>query len=87
MLETLGYIAGILTTVAFVPQVMQIYRTKSAKDVSLAMFLLFTVGVALWLAYGIMTHSFPVVVANTVTLMLSFVILYFKWKYSKTSNA
>lgn len=86
MLETLGYIAGILTTVAFVPQVMQIYRTKSAKDVSLAMFLLFTVGVALWLAYGIMTNSFPVVAANTVTLMLSFVILYFKWKYSKTSN-
>ncbi|AYQ35886.1 SemiSWEET transporter [Runella sp. SP2] len=86
MLETLGYIAGILTTVAFVPQVMQIYRTKSAKDVSLAMFLLFTVGVALWLAYGLMTHSFPVVAANTVTLMLSFVILYFKWKYSKTSN-
>ncbi|MBB3839063.1 MULTISPECIES: SemiSWEET transporter [Runella] len=86
MLETLGYIAGILTTVAFVPQVMQIYRTKSAKDVSLAMFLLFTVGVALWLAYGLMTHSFPVIAANTVTLMLSFVILYFKWKYSKTSN-
>lgn len=86
MLETLGYIAGILTTVAFVPQVMQIYRTKSAKDVSLSMFLLFTVGVALWLAYGLMTHSFPVVAANTVTLMLSFVILYFKWKYSKTSN-
>lgn len=79
MLETLGYIAGILTTVAFVPQVMQIYRTKSAKDVSLAMFLLFTVGVALWLAYGIMTHSFPVVVANTVTLMLSFVILYLRF--------
>ena len=86
MLETLGYIEGILTTVAFVTQVMQIYRTKSAKYVSLAMFLLFTVGVALWLAYGLMTHSFPVIAANTVTLMLSFVILYFKWKYSKTSN-
>ena len=83
MLEVIGYTAGALTTLAFVPQVVQIYRTKSVKDVSLAMFLLFTLGVALWLGYGIMTHSFPVVAANAITLMLSFVILYFKWKYNR----
>lgn len=83
MLETIGYIAGILTTIAFIPQVVQIYRTKSVKDVSLTMFLLFTLGVAMWLAYGLMTRSFPVIVANAVTLTLSFLILYFKWKYSK----
>lgn len=86
MLEIMGYIAGSLTTLAFIPQVLQIYRTKSAKDVSLAMFLLFTTGVALWLGYGIMTHSFPVVAANAITLVLSFVILYFKWKYTRSSN-
>ena len=86
MLEIMGYTAGALTTLAFVPQVLQIYRTKSVKDVSLAMFLLFTLGVALWLGYGIMTHSFPVVAANATTLVLSFVILYFKWKYNRTSN-
>jgi MtN3 and saliva related transmembrane protein len=86
MLEMMGYTAGALTTLAFVPQVLQIYRTKSVKDVSLAMFLLFTLGVALWLGYGIMTHSFPVVAANATTLVLSFVILYFKWKYNRTSN-
>lgn len=81
MLESLGYSAGLLTTMAFVPQVVQIYKTKSAKDVSLAMFLLFTLGVALWLVYGVITQSFPVVVANGVTLALSVVILYFKLRY------
>ncbi len=86
MIEVIGYTAGALTTLAFVPQVVQIYRTKSVKDVSLAMFLLFTLGVALWLGYGIMTHSFPVVAANAITLMLSFVILYFKWKYDRGNS-
>lgn len=81
MLESLGYSAGFLTTMAFVPQVVQIYKTKSAKDVSLAMFLLFTLGVAMWLAYGLITQSFPVVAANGVTLALSGVILYFKFRY------
>lgn len=81
MLESLGYGAGFLTTMAFVPQVVQIYKTKSAKDVSLAMFLLFTLGVAMWLVYGIITRSFPVVAANSVTLALSAVILYFKFRY------
>ncbi len=86
MLEMMGYTAGALTTLAFVPQVLQIYRTKSVKDVSLAMFLLFTLGIALWLGYGIMTRSFPVVAANATTLVLSFVILYFKWKYNRINN-
>ena len=86
MLEMMGYTAGALTTLAFVPQVLQIYRTKSVKDVSLAMFLHFTLGVALWLGYGIMTHSFPVVAANAITLILSFVILYFKWKYNRVNS-
>lgn len=81
MLEIIGYVAGSLTTLAFVPQVIQIYKSKSAKDVSLAMFLLFTLGVVMWLTYGLMTNSFPVVAANSVTLMLSLVILFFKYKY------
>lgn len=81
MLEVLGYIAGSLTTLAFVPQVIQIYKSKSAKDVSLAMFLLFTIGVIMWLTYGLMTKSLPVVAANSVTLLLSIVILFFKYKY------
>lgn len=84
-METLGYLAGILTTVAFVPQVLQIYKTKSAKDVSLAMFLIFTIGVIMWLVYGIKANAFPVIAANAFTLILSLVILFFKFKYRKTS--
>jgi MtN3 and saliva related transmembrane protein len=83
-METLGYIAGILTTIAFVPQVMQIYKTKSAEDVSLAMFLLFTAGVVMWLIYGIQSNAIPVIVANSLTLLLSCVILFFKYKYRKS---
>jgi MtN3 and saliva related transmembrane protein len=83
-METLGYFAGILTSIAFVPQVMQIYKTKSAKDVSLAMFLLFTTGVVLWLIYGIKSHAVPVIAANSITLLLSCVILFFKYRYRKS---
>ncbi|MEA5461374.1 SemiSWEET transporter [Arcicella sp. LKC2W] len=83
-METLGYVAGILTTIAFVPQVIQIYKTKSAKDVSLAMFLLFTAGVVMWLVYGIKSNAVPVIAANALTLLLSLVILFFKFKYRKT---
>ncbi|MEA5139690.1 SemiSWEET transporter [Arcicella rigui] len=83
-METLGYFAGVLTTIAFVPQVIQIYKTKSAKDISLAMFLLFTFGVTLWLVYGISTNAVPVIAANAITLLLSLVILFFKYKYRKS---
>lgn len=86
-METLGYVAGILTTIAFVPQVLQIYKTKSAKDVSLAMFLLFTLGVLLWLVYGISANALPVIIANSITLILSMVILFFKFKYRDTNQA
>jgi MtN3 and saliva related transmembrane protein len=84
-METLGYIAGILTTIAFVPQVIQIYKTKSAEDVSLSMFLLFTAGVVMWLVYGIQSQAVPVIAANATTLLLSCVILFFKFKYRKSA--
>jgi MtN3 and saliva related transmembrane protein len=80
-MELIGFIAAFLTTVAFVPQVLQIYKTRSAKDVSLAMFLLFTLGVGMWLYYGIKMHSVPMIAANTVTLALAMTILYFKYKF------
>lgn len=82
-MELVGYMAAILTTIAFVPQVLQIYKTKSAKDVSLAMFLLFTAGVALWLYYGVSINSVPMIAANTITLALAITILYFKFKYKE----
>lgn len=77
----LGYLAGTLTTIAFVPQLVKIWRSKSADDVSLAMFLIFTTGVALWLLYGLLIGAWPVIVANAVTLVLACAILVLKLRY------
>jgi MtN3 and saliva related transmembrane protein len=79
--KILGLVAGTLTTIAFVPQVVKTYQSRSAKDLSLGMFLIFCTGTMGWLAYGILTDNFPVIAANAVTLMLSFVLLYFKFRY------
>lgn len=73
--EALGMLAGVLTTIAFVPQVMHTWRTGSARDFSLKMLLLFVAGVVLWLAYGLLTRSAPMVLANTATLLLASYIL------------
>ena len=77
----LGLLAGALTTVAFIPQVIKIWKTKHARDISLGMFAIFSLGVLLWLFYGIQIESLPVIVANTVTMGLSLTILIFKFRY------
>lgn len=79
--NTLGLLAGALTTVAFVPQVIKIWKTKHATDISLGMFAIFSIGVLLWLFYGIDIGAMPVIVANAITLALSLTILVFKIKY------
>ena len=79
--DLLGYVAGFLTTAAFVPQVLKIYRSKSADDVSLATFIAFTTGVALWLAYGVLLQEVPMVLWNGITLVLAAAILAMKLKY------
>jgi MtN3 and saliva related transmembrane protein len=81
--ETLGMIAGTLTTIAFVPQVFKIYRTKSAKDVSYLMFSIFSTGIVFWLIYGILIHSTPIIAANVVTLTLSVIIIALKIRYHR----
>jgi MtN3 and saliva related transmembrane protein len=79
--EILGFGAGLLTTAAFVPQVLKIWRSKSAKDVSLLAFVAFAVGVGMWIAYGVMKHHPPIVFWNTVTLGLAIAIIAMKVKY------
>jgi MtN3 and saliva related transmembrane protein len=76
--ELLGYAAGILTTIAFLPQAIQMIRTRQARDVSMTWAITMTVGVFLWLCYGIMKHSLPMISANSITLLLLFIILFFK---------
>ena len=76
--ETLGYGAAILTTGSFVPQALHTLRTRDVSGISLGMYGSFTVGVTLWLAYGLVLREWPIVVANTVTLMLALTILVVK---------
>jgi MtN3 and saliva related transmembrane protein len=76
-----GYAAGFLTTLAFVPQALYIWRTRSARDVSLHTFCAFTVGVFLWLLYGVLKAEWPIVIWNGVTLVLAGAILGMKLRF------
>lgn len=76
-----GLVAGVLTTISFLPQAIKTWQTKSTKDISLAMFLCFCFGVILWVIYGFYTHNIPVFVANFATFILASSILICKLKY------
>lgn len=80
-IDALGWIAGILTTIAFFPQVLKTWMTKSAKDVSLVMMITFCIGVFLWLLYGIAIQAMPVIACNAVTMVLALLIVILKIKY------
>lgn len=82
-LDLLGLLAGILTTIAFVPQLLRVWQRKSAKDISALMFGIFVVGIATWLLYGILLGSVPIIAANSVTLILATTILVLKFHYDK----
>ncbi|MEW5837927.1 MAG: SemiSWEET transporter [Pseudomonadota bacterium] len=79
--EVIGAAAAFFTTIAFVPQVIQTWKSKHARDLSLGMFSLFTTGVLLWLVYGLLIGSWPIIVANTITAGLAGTILYFKLRF------
>jgi MtN3 and saliva related transmembrane protein len=74
----IGLAAGFCTTMAFLPQAVKTWRSKSAKDLSLGMYLIFCTGVVLWLTYGILISDLPIIITNLVTLLLAISILYFK---------
>ena len=78
MVNLLGGVAVVLTTLSFVPQVIKTWRTRKADDISLGMLLLFTLGVALWGVYGVIIGAPPVIAANGVTLVLAFVMVILK---------
>lgn len=77
----IGTLAGFLTTIAFVPQVLRVWRSRSARDLSLHAFATFTAGVALWLAYGILRNEAPIIVWNAITLALAATILGMKLRF------
>ncbi|MGD0534733.1 MAG: SemiSWEET transporter [Methanoregula sp.] len=76
-----GFIAGTLTTVAYVPQVIRSWKLKETKDISLTMLVLYAVGVSLWFVYGVWTNALPIIVANGISLVLILVLLGIKLRY------
>jgi len=78
-----GSVAAAFTTVAFVPQVLRVWRLKHARDISRPTFVLFSVGLSVWLVYGLLISSIPVIVANAVTLVLAAVILALKTRFDR----
>ena len=78
----IGFFSGFCTTIAFIPQAHKVWKTKSTKDISVWMFLIFTAGVAGWLVYGVLTDNLTIIFANIVTLFLAFLILVAKIKFN-----
>ncbi|ANH59751.1 MULTISPECIES: SemiSWEET family sugar transporter [Dokdonia] len=82
-IEIIGLIAATLTTAAFLPQVYQTWKTKDVSGLSLPMFTMFFVGIVFWLIYGVLKESLSIILANAITVISSFLLLYFKIKYGK----
>ena len=76
-----GLVAATLTTLAFIPQVWRTLRTRDTRGISLGMYAAYTVGIALWLVYGLLLHDLPITLANSVTLLLAAIMLAFKLRY------
>jgi MtN3 and saliva related transmembrane protein len=79
--EWIGASAATLTTCAFIPQALRVWRTKHTQDISLMMYAMFTLGVALWLIYGVLLGSWPIIIANCITLLLAGVVLAMKLRF------
>jgi MtN3 and saliva related transmembrane protein len=77
----LGSLAGALTTVAFFPQLLKVWRTRSTRDISLGMFSIFCVGVLVWFVYGILIDDAPVIIANFLVFVQALIIVAFKVRY------
>lgn len=83
--DTIGYISAFLTTLAFVPQALYSWKTRDLSGISLPMYSLFSLGVAGWLVYGILISSWPIMIANSITLVLACAVLILKIKHLNTN--
>ncbi len=81
LIDLVGSIAATLTTISFVPQVWRVWTTRHTRDISLLMYLAFTCGVALWLLYGILIGSWPIIIANSITACLAGAVLAMKIRF------
>ncbi len=85
-MDFLGLVAGTLTTIAFVPQLIKVWNSKSAKDISYIMFILIILGIVLWAIYGWGIHSFPVILFNIITFILGLAILILKFIFDRKDS-
>ncbi len=81
LIDLIGSVAAVLTTASFVPQAWHSFKTRDVSGISLGMYSVFTVGVALWLVYGILLFSWPLIIANSITLALAATILGMKLRF------
>ncbi|MBV8658040.1 MAG: SemiSWEET family sugar transporter [Burkholderiales bacterium] len=77
----IGMVAGFCTTVSFVPQVWRVWKTRHARDISLAMYLFFVIGIILWFIYGMLIQSLPVILFNAITFVLASAVLVMKLRF------
>ena len=83
MSQYVGYIAGVLTTFCYIPQIIRVFRLKSAKEISLLFTVLLLIGVATWLVYGIILTLYPIIIWNAIGVVIVAMLLYAKLKYGK----
>ena len=81
--DALGFLGAGCTTVSFVPQVLKVWQARSARDISAGMYGLFILGLVFWLAYGLMIGSWPILIANTLTIVLAAMVLWMKWRFER----
>lgn len=79
----IGYTAGFCTTLSFVPQVIRVWRTRHTDDIAWGWLIIFQVGLALWLAYGVILRNWPMILANSVTMTLCSILMVMKNRYAK----
>ncbi len=84
-LDVLGMAAGSISAITFLPQVIKTWKTKSADDISLLMFAFATISVIMWLIYGIILKAIPIIYTNSLVLICSLIMLYFKFRFGKKS--
>lgn len=78
-MEIIGYLALFCTTISFIPQVIELYRKKSAKDISTSMYIIYALGMILWLIYTIWIKAVPLIIGNVISLILAIIILTMKY--------
>lgn len=83
--NVIGYVAAVLTTISFLPQLIRVVKLRSARDISLGMFLILSSGTMFWLVFGVLSHSPPIWIANAVTLVLSLSILVLKLRFDRNA--